>query len=100
MRRMARWFLGNGLPLGARSGNQKPPCLAAGSERLDGGGVFQALHTFCQAFNLPLLLFQEQVFNPIQSRVDALNIFFNLSDILPAGHVRVDHGGKRFNGGG
>jgi hypothetical protein len=33
--------------------------------RLDGEGVFQALHALLQVLNLPLLLGQEQVFDPI-----------------------------------
>jgi hypothetical protein len=34
--------------------------------RLEGYGVFKAIHTLFQVLNLPLLFCQEEVFSPVQ----------------------------------
>ena len=61
-----------GTVVAARVKMQKPPFLAARSVGLDGEGVFTALHTLFQVFNLPLLLLHEQGFYALEAFRDLL----------------------------
>ena len=64
--------------------------MAALCISLDGEGVFEVLHPRFQVFNLPLLLGQQQMFNAVQARINAIKARGHPFNVLFAGHVRVD----------
>jgi hypothetical protein len=65
---------------------------------LYGEGVFEFFHPRFQILDFALLLFQEQVFDPVQAPVDLGNILTYILDIFLAGHGALNHLGHAFNG--
>jgi hypothetical protein len=70
---------------------QTPP-KDGGSLGLDGEGIFKALHPLFQVFNLPLLLSQQQVFDPVQPMFDLIESF------VVVGKPLADHVSHLING--
>jgi hypothetical protein len=61
--------------------------------RLDGEGVFEALHARLQVLNLALLFGQEEIFYPVQALLDLADIVRHV--VEPC----VDHHGRVFDEG-
>jgi hypothetical protein len=96
--------------IGEGLGKRKPPCgggsgcgLAKGPvHRLDGEGVFEPLRALIQVLNLPFLLCQQQVFNPIQSYIKTIQAGADRLDGLLGGRgleALVDYTGQSGDGG-
>jgi hypothetical protein len=81
---------------------EKPPgnggsvCGVAGwlALRLDGEGVFEALHALFQVLDLALLLGQEEMFDPVQPDLDSGDVLFGSRGL----EALIDHLGQLFNG--
>jgi hypothetical protein len=71
--------------------------------RLAGEGVFEFPHPHLKVGEALLLLGQEEVFNPIKSRLHlgapCGHILLDRFDVLLAGHGLMDERGQAFNGG-
>jgi hypothetical protein len=68
---------------------------------LDGEGVFKALHALFQVFDLSLLLGQGQVFDSVQSPINAVQPCSHRFEVLLGGcrlEALIDHAGQVFNG--
>jgi hypothetical protein len=59
---------------------------------LDGEGIFEVLQALLQVLNLALLLGQEEVFDPIQTRLDGIE------SRVGVGKPLTDHVGHLLNG--
>jgi hypothetical protein len=72
------------------------------SLKLNGEGVFEAVHALLQVLNLPFLLPQEEVFDPVKSfrhlLVERLDLHVQCLHDLLVRHMDIDHRRKFFNG--
>jgi hypothetical protein len=66
---------------------------------LDGEGVFEFLHARLQILDFSFLVFQEQVFDPVQASVDLGNILTYILAIFLAGHRLMDELSQALYGG-
>jgi hypothetical protein len=64
--------------------------------RLDGQGVFEAVHALFQVLDFPLLLGQEEVFDPVQPDLNSVDVLFGSRGL----EALIDHRGKLVNGDG